>query len=252
VATVSNDNTSKIWYIGSSNTNWTLILSYTGHTSWVNVIESINEDIVATGSSDCTIKMWSIKNGTTSLSINTKYSVYALQLLSNGLDLAAGLYTGLISVYNINNGSLVFTLYGHTLQVNDFVLINNDLLVSSSGDKTTIVWDLISKTVKFNLTGHTSGVSRLKLISTDLLVSGSWDKTIKLWNLTSRTLIRTLANHTNSVYLSIDFLNSQTLLSGSLDNTIKLWNLSSGECLNTIKTGLTIRALTTVNLTMIG
>jgi len=247
VATVSNDNTSKIWNIGSGSTNWTLVRNYTGHTTWVNVIECINEDIVATGSSDCTIKIWSIQTGANSLSINTKSTVNSLQLLSNGLYLAAGLYMGIINVYNINNGSLVYTLYGHTLQVNDFALINTDLLASSSGDNTTIIWDLTSKRVKFNLTGHTSGVRRLKLISSDLLLSGSRDKTIKLWNLTSRTLVRTLANHTNSIYLSIDFLNSQTLVSGSLDKTIKVWNWQTGELVKTINTGLYIRALSVVS-----
>ena len=250
VATCSIDNTAKIWNVTTINSinSWNLIRTYT-HASSVYSIEFINADTMASGSWDQSIKIWSISTGATLLTINTGDHVYSLQLLSNAFYLAAGLYGGQISIYDINNnGSLVSTLTGHTYQVNDLVLLNSNLLASSSADSTVLIWDLTTSTHKFNLTGHFQAVTGLKLVSSDTLASGAGDYAVKLWNTTSGTLIRTLANHTSDIYWSVDILiSNHILVSGSWDQTIKTWNISTGQVLNTIQTGLHIFSLAALN-----
>ena len=63
VATISSDNETKIWNVATSNGNWSLIQTFTGHTKDVFGFEWINEDTLATGSLDGTIKLWSICTG---------------------------------------------------------------------------------------------------------------------------------------------------------------------------------------------
>ena len=210
----------------------TLVTTYSQHSSSVYGLEWLDNDTLASGSSDLTIKLWSPTLGQTKRTIQTNQVVFSLKLLNTNIHLAAGVGND-INIYNINDGNLVSSLKGHTWYVNDLVQISADLLACTSLDKTVRIWNLTTNTCKFNLTGHTS-VYGLKQITTSILASGSVDTTIKLWNTTSGQLIRTLTGHTDYIFWSVDLLNSQTLVSGSGDQTIKLWNWSTGECLSTI------------------
>jgi WD40 repeat protein len=210
-------------------------------------LEWLDNDTLASGSYDKTIKLWSISTGQTKLTIKTNKAVFSLTMLNTNIHLAAGLRNGDINIYNINDGNLVSSLKGHTWNVMDLVQLSADLL-ASSGYQTVRIWNLTTNTCKFILTGHTRGVFGLKQITSNILASGSWDATIKLWNITSGQLIRTLTGHTSSIYWSVDLLNSQTLVSGSADQTIKLWNWSTGECFSTIQTtGSRIESLAVIN-----
>jgi WD40 repeat protein len=230
VATCSWDATAKIWNVSSS-FNWTLITTYSQHSSPVGALEWLDNDTLASGGySDKTIKLWSLTTGQTKRTIQTNEYVYSLKLLNTNIHLAAGLYKD-INIYNINDGNLVSSLKGHTSWVYDLVQISNELLASSSNDKTVRIWNLTTNTCKFILTGHTSYVFGLKQITPNILASGSSDTTIKLWDITSGQLIRTLMGHTNGINWSIDLLNSQTLVSGSWDQTIR-WNNQIMELVN--------------------
>jgi WD40 repeat protein len=249
VATCSDDTKVKIWNVSSS-FEWTLITTYSQHSSGVVALEWLDQDTLASaGYIDKTIKLWSPTTGQTKRTIQTNATyVYSLKLLNTNIHLAAGLWNGDINIYNKNDGNLVSSLKGHTSVVYDLVQVSADLLASSSGDTTVRIWNLTTNTCKFILKGHTSSVEGLKQITSSILASGSTDKTIKLWDITTGQLIRTLTGHTNAIWYSVDLLNSQTLVSGSWDLTIKLWNWSTGECLSTIKTpGSHIESLAVIN-----
>ena len=191
VATCSDDNTVKIWNVLSSY-DWTLITTYSQHSSWVRALEWLDKDTLASGSYDKTIKLWSMATGQTKLTIKINQYVLSLRLLNSNIDLAVGLESGDINIYNINDGNLVSSLKGHTSAVYDLVQISADLLASSGSlDRTVRIWNLTTKKCKFILTGHTERVNGLKQITSSILASGSWDNTIKLWDITSGQLIRT-------------------------------------------------------------
>jgi WD40 repeat protein len=250
VATCSDDATVKIWNVSSS-LSWTLITTYSQHTSGVEGLEWLGKDTLASaGYLDKTIKLWSMTTGQTKRTIQTNQYVYSLKLLNTNIHLAAGLGNGDINIYNINDGNLVSSLKGHTTAVNDLVQLSANLLASSGGwDQTVRIWNLTTNTCKFNLTGHTNSVYDLKQITPNILASGSDDATIKLWDIASGKLIRTLTGHTGWIGWSVDLLNSQTLVSGSWDQTIKLWNWSTGECFRTIQTtGPRIVSLAVINI----
>jgi len=248
VATCSSDRTVKIWNAATS-FNWTLITTYSQHSSEVVGIEWLDKDTLASaGWEDRTIKLWSPTTGQTKRTIRTNGNVYSLKMLNTNIHLAAGLKSGDINIYNINDGNLVSSLKGHTSPVYDLVQISADLLASSSEDATVRIWNLSTNTCKFILTGHTNTVIGLKQITPNILASASNDSIIKLWDITTGQLIRTLTCHTHWIYWSVDLLNSQTLVSGSRDGTIKLWNWSTGECFSTIQTpGSRIESLAIVN-----
>jgi WD40 repeat protein len=247
VATCSSDQTVKIWNVYSS-LNWTLITTYSQHSSSVRALEWLDKDTLASaGYTDETIKLWSMATGQTKRTIQTNQYVHSLTMLNTNIHLAAGLDPD-INIYNINDGNLVSSLRGHTSWVRDLVQISADLMASSSDDNSVRLWNLTTNTCKFILTGHTSTVFGLKQITSSILASGSKDATIKLWDITSGQLIRTLTGHTSDIKWSVDLLNPQTLVSGSYDETIKLWKWSTGECLSTIQaSGLVIISLAVID-----
>ena len=229
-----------------------MIQNYTGHSDHVYALESINADSMASGSLDQTIQIWSISSGQTLRTINTPSGVISLLLLNNGFSLASGLNNGQIYIYNINNGNLGSSYIAHSGSVWDLLMLGSDLLASSGGN-TILVRNLTTNTNKLNLNGHSARVNRIKLVSLNTLASSSGDNTIKLWNLKDGTLIRNLTNHTDDICRSIEVLSDgKTFVSGSYDKRIIFWNITTGEIITSINTGLTIRALTVLNLSSYG
>jgi len=119
-------------------------------------------------------------------------------------------------------------------------LDNSDILLSSSRDKTVILWNLTREEENYgsprrSLHGHSHFVQDV-VISSDgqFALSGSWDGTLRLWDLNTGTTTRRFVGHTKDV-LSVAFsVDNRQIVSGSRDKTIKLWN-TLGECKYTIQ-----------------
>ena len=243
VASASWDKTVKIW---DPSNDWSLIRIYTGHTDWVNDIEYISNDTMASGEDGGSkINIWSINTGRTLLSINVESGCYALKLLPSGLLASGDRYQDYsIRYWNITNGTLIQKLNGHESKVNDLILISNNMVLASSSSDTTIrLWDTLTGAYIRVLTGHLGDVFGLKAVSSNFLASSSWDNTIRLWDITTGKLVRTLKNHTDYIQYGLDVISDSILVSGSLDKTIKFWNISTGQLIQTIVTGFKIASL---------
>lgn len=140
--------------------------------------------------------------------------------------------------------SLRGTLKGHENWVTSIAtpLDNSDIIISSSRDKSVILWTLTREDGTFgvprrSLKGHGHFVQDV-VISSDgqFALSGSWDGTLRLWDLSTGTTTRRFVGHTKDV-LSVAFsADNRQIVSGSRDKTIKLWN-TLGECKYTIADG---------------
>jgi guanine nucleotide-binding protein subunit beta-2-like 1 protein len=115
---------------------------------------------------------------------------------------------------------------------------NPSMVVSSSRDKTLIIWKLTRQEqfgvpVK-SLTGHNHYVEDVVLSSDgQFALSASCDTTLRLWDLAKGTTHRRFNGHTKDV-LSVAFsADNRQIVSGSRDHHIKLWN-TLGQCKYTI------------------
>jgi WD40 repeat protein len=247
VITASDDKTCKIW---DPSLNWTLVYTYTNHTSPIYGLEFVNEFTIISGSTNGIIRIWSFNLNITNLTISTSVGIRSLKLLRNCFHLAAGLHNGDIRIYDIYTGDLITTLRGHKSNVQDLELIAHiNFLASSSSDRTIRLWNLTTNTNVFNLTGHASAVYGLKLMSLGILASGSNDSHIRLWDVSSGELIRSLSNHTRTILWSVDIYRDQILISGSHDKKILLWDFNTGQLIKSIQSKLFIRALAVINVT---
>ena len=109
-------------------------------------------------------------------------------------------------------------LKGHTDYVSS-VYVKDNMIISSSCDKSIKIWDIRTGTCIKTLDGHTNGVLSV-FVKDNLIISGSSDKTIKIWNITSGACLKTLTGHINS--LRSVFAKDNLIISGSYDNTIMI------------------------------
>jgi guanine nucleotide-binding protein subunit beta-2-like 1 protein len=115
-----------------------------------------------------------------------------------------------------------------------------DMILSSSRDKSILVWNLTREDVNFgvprrSLHGHSHFVQDV-VISSDgqFALSGSWDNTLRLWDLNTGTTTKRFVGHSKDV-LSVAFsADNRQIVSGSRDKSIRLWN-TLGECKYTIE-----------------
>ncbi|KAG0491432.1 hypothetical protein HPP92_004830 [Vanilla planifolia] len=143
-------------------------------------------------------------------------------------------------------------LSGHSGEVTAIAapIDNTKRIVSSSRDKSIIVWDLTREIpsnaesgpstvgIPFRrLTGHSHFVQDVVLSSDgQFALSGSWDGELRLWDLTTGSTTRRFVGHAKDV-LSVAFsIDNRQIVSASRDKTIKLWN-TLGECKYTIQDG---------------
>ncbi|OAY85891.1 Guanine nucleotide-binding protein subunit beta-like protein A [Ananas comosus] len=123
---------------------------------------------------------------------------------------------------------------------------NSDRIVSSSRDKSVLVWKLTKDAASAGgdaaygvpqrrLTGHSHFVQDVVLSSDgQFALSGSWDAELRLWDINLGTTTRRFVGHTKDV-LSVAFsVDNRQIVSASRDRTIKLWN-TLGECKYTIQ-----------------
>lgn len=130
---------------------------------------------------------------------------------------------------------------GHTDMVTAIAtpIDNTDMIVTSSRDKSVLVWTLTKDAAagsgdpataiygvpRRRLTGHSHFVQDVVLSSDgQFALSGSWDGELRLWDLNTGATTRRFVGHTKDV-LSVAFsVDNRQIVSASRDRTIKLWN----------------------------
>ncbi len=222
--------------------HWQCVHTLKGHASMVHTVAiSPDGQILASGSSDNTVKLWQLNNRKLLRKLGGWFAghssmIHSLAFSPNGEILASASWDETIKLWSVSSGKEIRTLAGHSNGVNA-VSFSQDgqLLASSSGDCTIKLWLVSSGRTLCTLTGHSDSVWSVAFSpDRELIASGSSDYTIKLWQVSTGQEIRTLTGHSffvNTVAFSPD---GETLASGSSDYTIKLWQVKTGQEIRTL------------------
>lgn len=214
---------------------WSCTDTLADHAELVNSIAiSPDGEILASGSSDKTIKIWHLptRKLLRTLDGHTDW-VNSVAISSDGQILASGSYDKTVKLWDVGTGKELASLTGHTDWV-DAIAISPDgqIVASGSYDNTIKLWDVLTGRELTSLTGHKSWVCAVAISpnsSQPVLASGSFDNTIKLWDLVTGKEICTLTGHLDTVLSVAISPDGQILASGSADSTIKLWDLSTSK-----------------------
>ncbi len=195
-----------------------------GHTSEVNEVAwSPNGSVLASGSSDTKIILWSKNGNLLKELVGHSNEVTSLEWNPNGKVFASGSNDSTVHLWRYN-GSIIKVLTGHSSEVN-IVAWSPDgkILASGSGDKTIRLWRTNGDLIK-ELSGHSESIIVISW-SPDgsILATGSSDGIMRLWR-KDGTLIKEIKSGT-VVSWSPD---SKILAIGSEDKIIRLWR-TNGE-----------------------
>ena len=213
----------------------------TGHLGSVtSVVFSPDGKIIASGSSDNTLRLWSAENGQEikSLTAHTNF-VKSLAFSPDGKILASGSNDKTIKLWNVENGQELKTLSAHGDLVNSVIFSpDGKMLASGSSDKTIKLWNVVSGQEIKSLIGHSSYISSVVFSPNGkILASGSWDSTINLWNIKSGQQIKSLATNHNG-FFKLDFVRLSLdgkILASKGNETIKLWSVETGQLLKSFR-----------------
>ncbi|OMJ90152.1 hypothetical protein SteCoe_7544 [Stentor coeruleus] len=191
----------------------------------------LRSDLLAVGTSDGYLAMLKIegKNLVKYKMIKHPQAVFGTVWHHNiPLQIATGCQDGKIRVYN--DGELLADIKAHDGKI--FNLAWNpcfdNILATSSDDKTIGIWDISAKRPVASLRGHTQNTRAIVWNSEVpwLLVSGSWDATIRVWDVRSSECLHISSEHHADVYgIASHPERPFLLLSCSRDASIRFWSL---------------------------
>jgi len=205
-----------------------------GHSGLITSIAfSPDGKLIASGSWDRTVKLWSLDGRLLRTFKGHKRFVYSVAFGPGGKLIASGSWDRTVKLWTLD-GKLLRTFKGHSREINSIAFSpDGNLLASGSGDKTVKLWSLGGRLLR-TFKGHNK-IVRSVAFSPDgrFLASGSDDKTIRQWSLDGK-LLRTYKGHSDRVDSVAFSPDGRFLASGSKDKTIRLWSLD-GKLLRIFK-----------------
>jgi len=201
----------------------------TGSTIDVRSLSFLENRKLVASYSDGTIRIWdSFKN-----EVVSSFQAYSVAILtSSALDwnyLATSSYKD-IHIWDIQNGSLVRNLTGHSDYVYHMIKIQKGLLLSASADKTIKVWNMTEWSLVNTIEGHLDSVNFLVELNYDSFASGSKDGEINIWSVNESTINRSWKAHTKPI-ISLALLHKQRYLASlsKQGQEIKIWDFIQGK-----------------------
>lgn len=225
----SHDHTINIW-----DQSGLVIRTLTGHTAPVRAV-AVSPDgaYLASGSSDCTVKLWNYATGVCVATLRGHQErVWSVTWSPDGRSLASGSSDTTIRLWNPQTHTCSQILAGHTHAILAIAFsADGQRLGSSSSGQTLKLWDLSSGTCLHTIKEHLDWVWAIAFDNHQQWVSGGDDQTLKLWDAQTGECLKTLQGFANQ-FFSVTFHPTQPLLaSGSLDGLTRLWNWQTGETL---------------------
>ncbi|GMM50784.1 SCF ubiquitin ligase complex subunit [Starmerella bacillaris] len=235
-----------------------LLHEFTSHDGGVWALKRVSKDIIVSGSTDHTVRVWSLsKNRCTHVFRGHHATVRCLDvvmpeegvthyqfpvILTGSRDTTLRLwrlpdaedpdYDSKLAFVDLDNPYFLAELRGHEESVRA-VCGHGNVAVSGSYDYKVRVWDLGTNKCRHVLEGHENKVYAAIIDpERNRCISASMDNHIKVWDLDTGAELYTLDGHTGLVGLL--GLRDNILVSAAADKTLRIWNPESGKLVHNL------------------
>jgi serine/threonine protein kinase len=154
----------------------------------------------------------------------------------NGIVLATAGGDGTAQIWNVQDGSVLYTLEGHEGAVNSVAFTSNSATLATAGEDGIVqLWNVQDGTMFLPLEGHEDAVNCV-VFSPDgaTLATASSDGTVRLWNVDDGTAREKLEGHEFDVWGVAFSPDGATLASAGADATVRLWDVGNGMLRHTL------------------
>jgi len=135
--------------------------------------------------------------------------------------------------------------------------LNDNTILTSSGDSTCLLWDINSKQVKHEFKGHDGDVMSVSLANpkgeTNIFVSGSCDASAKVWDVRQAKSVKTFAGSHESDINAVQFFpDGQAFGTGSDDSSCRLFDMRAFRQMNQYMSDKILCGITSVAFSLSG
>ena len=218
--------------------SWECYATLVGHQGVFPSVNSVaiapDHSVLASGSDDKTIRVWSTETGKEQ-AILQDHSQFVKSVAFHPHDsnvLASGSSDRTVKIWDWQQNQPIQTLTGHTNHVNAIAFSpDGTQIASASSDKTVKLWELQSRDCRATLKGHTLAIQAIAYSPDGTqIVSASSDKTARVWDLATQRQLQILEGHTWAVRAIAYSPDGNWLATGSEDRTICLWDTATWHC----------------------
>ncbi|MEO0407096.1 MAG: WD40 repeat domain-containing protein [Cyanobacteria bacterium P01_A01_bin.135] len=209
-----------------------------------SVALSSDGQVLASGSSDDTLKLWNTTTGDLLHGLQGHQGwVWSVDFVPDAPVVVSGSVDQSVRFWDVETGRCLKVLRGYYNLVFGLAFVGDRRIVSANAhynDNILHLWDTETGECLHTLQGHTRWIvsllysDRTPLNSERLLISSSQDRTIRLWDLEAGQCINVLQGHEDAIFCIALSPDHRQLASASLDCTVKLWNLADGSCTATL------------------
>ncbi|KAH6888553.1 hypothetical protein B0T10DRAFT_573325 [Thelonectria olida] len=205
-----------------------------GHSGTVNSVAfSPNDERLASGSIDETVKIWDVASGQCTQSLHIGIPVATVAFSVDGQLLAVGERNGEIGLREPTSGSCVKRLSGHEGDLEAVVFSpDGSFLASASSDRTIKIWHLGTAKCTQTIQGYKAGTISFSRDGRQF-ASALSDGTFGVWDTDTGSRVMQVGDDTHKI-TSVAFLADKLLATSSSDGTIGIWDLETGVCTQTL------------------
>jgi WD40 repeat protein len=209
-----------------------------GHGSGIlSIAISACNRLIASASSDKTIKIWHSNTGRCAATLVGHISaVTSIAFSPDSNFFASASYDDTIKLWDLNTGHCERTLdiKGHGITSIAFSPDGQEI-ASATTDGNIKLWNAHTGNYKKTINPSKYPVRCIDYSNAGAFIAIAAGQLIEIWNHHKSQLGATLTGHDSLVQCVTYSPNGKQIGSGSLDNTIKLWEASSGRCETTLR-----------------